>query len=126
MDPRRPLRVLIVDDDRDSLMTLGELLQSEGMEVHMLRRGAGVPAAVEQFYPDVVLLDIGLPDRSGFDLAEELIGRYGEHAPLLIAVTGYSSEAEREMARDSGFHSFIAKPYDPRTLLRRLSLLRPK
>ena len=122
----RPLRVLIVDDDRDSLLTLGELLQSEGFDVQMLRRGEGVPAKVEQFHPDVVLLDIGLPDRSGFDLAEELSQRYGEHAPLLIAVTGYSSEAERNMARESGFHHFIAKPYDPLSLLRRLSLLRPR
>jgi DNA-binding response OmpR family regulator len=124
--PKRPLRVLIVDDDRDTLLTLGELLRGEGMEVQLLRRGEGVPAAVEQFHPDVVLLDIGLPDRSGFDLAEELTERYGEHAPLLIAVTGYSSEVERRMARESGFHHFIAKPYDPQTLLRRLALLRPK
>jgi two-component system OmpR family response regulator len=122
----RPLRVLIVDDDRDSLLTLGELLQSEGFDVQMLRRGKGVPAKVEQFHPDVVLLDIGLPDRSGFDLAEELTERYGEHAPLLIAVTGYTSEAERNMARESGFDHFIAKPYDPQSLLRRLALLRPR
>jgi two-component system OmpR family response regulator len=124
--PRRALRVLIVDDDRDSLLTLGELLHDQGFDVQMLRRGEEVPAKVEQFHPDVVLLDIGLPDRSGFDIAEELSERYGEHAPLLIAVTGYSSEAERKMARESGFHHFIAKPYDPQSLLRRLSLLRPR
>lgn len=126
LSPKRPLRVLIVDDDRDTLLTLGELLGSQGFDVQMLRRGEEVPAKVEQFHPDVVLLDIGLPDRSGFDIAEELSERYGEHAPLLIAVTGYSSEAERKMARESGFHHFIAKPYDPQSLLRRLSLLRPR
>jgi DNA-binding response OmpR family regulator len=123
--PRR-LRVLIVDDDRDTLLTLGVLCRAEGMEVQMLRRGAAVPAAVAQFVPDVILLDIGLPDRSGFDVAEELTERYGEHGPLLIAVTGYASESEREMARVSGFHHFIAKPYDPQSLLRRLSLLKPR
>jgi DNA-binding response OmpR family regulator len=124
--PPRPLRVLIVDDDRDTLLTLGVLCRAEGMDVQMLRRGAAVPAAVAQFVPDVILLDIGLPDRSGFDVAEELTERYGEHRPLLIAVTAYSSEAEREMARVSGFHHFIAKPYDPQMLLRRLTLLKPK
>jgi DNA-binding response OmpR family regulator len=124
--PKGRLRVLIVDDDRDSLLTLGELLRDEGMEVHMLRRGEGVPAAVEQFVPDIVLLDIGLPDRSGFDIAEELSQRHAARAPLLIAVTGYSSEAERAMAKESGFHHFIAKPYDPKALVRRLSLLRPR
>jgi len=123
--PPRPLRVLIVDDNRDSLLTLGMLCRSEGMDVQMLRRGAEVPAAVAQFVPDVVLLDIGMPDRSGFDVAEELTELYGEHRPLLIAVTAYSSEKEREMARLSGFHHFIAKPYDPQTLLRRLTLLKP-
>jgi DNA-binding response OmpR family regulator len=124
--PLRALRVLIVDDDRDTLLTLGMLCRSEGMEVEMLRRGAPVPAAVAQFVPDVILLDIGLPDRSGFDVAEELSERYGEHGPLLIAVTAYASETEREMARISGFHHFIAKPYDPQSLLRRLSLLKPR
>jgi DNA-binding response OmpR family regulator len=124
--PPRSLRVLIVDDDRDTLVTLGMLCRAEGMDVHMLRRGAAVPAAVAQFVPDVILLDIGLPDRSGFDVAEELSERYGEHGPLLIAVTGYASESEREMARVSGFHHFIAKPYDPQSLLRRLSLLKPR
>jgi DNA-binding response OmpR family regulator len=124
--PPRPLRVLIVDDDRDTLLTLGVLCRAEGMDVQMLRRGAAVPAAVAQFVPDVILLDIGLPDRSGFDVAEELTELYGEHGPLLIAVTAYTSEAEREMARVSGFHHFIAKPYDPQMLLRRLSLLKPR
>jgi DNA-binding response OmpR family regulator len=123
---RRALRVLIVDDNRDSLVTLAALCRTEGVDVQMLRRGAEVPAAVAQFVPDVILLDIGLPDRSGFDLAEELAERYGEHRPLLIAVTAYSSENEREMARLSGFHHFIAKPYDPQSLLRRLSLLKPR
>ena len=59
-------------------------------------------------------------------MAEELTERYGEHRPLMIAVTAYSSEAEREMARESGFHHFIAKPYDPQTLMRRLTVLKPK
>ena len=123
--PRR-LRVLVVDDNRDSLLTLSMLCRDEGMEVAMLRGGEAVPTVVEQFKPDVILLDIGLPDRSGFDVAEELTERYGEHRPLMIAVTAYSSEAEREMARESGFHHFIAKPYDPQTLMRRLTVLKPK
>jgi CheY-like chemotaxis protein len=123
--PRR-LRVLVVDDNRDSLLTLSILCRDEGMEVAMLRGGEAVPTVVEQFKPDVILLDIGLPDRSGFDVAEELTERYGEHRPLMIAVTAYSSEAERQMARESGFHHFIAKPYDPQTLIRRLTLLKPR
>src|SRR5437899_11812294 len=84
--PPRALRVLIVDDDRDTLLTLGMLCRAEGMDVQMLRRGAAVPAAVAQLVPDVILIDIVLPDRSGFDAAEDLTERYVEHGPLLIAL----------------------------------------
>jgi DNA-binding response OmpR family regulator len=117
----RPLRVLIADDERDSLVTLGILCRGEGMEVRLVRQGEQVVAAVADFSPDVVLLDLGMPDRSGLDIAAELSERYSEHGPLLIAVTGYSSEADRRMAKQSGFDDFIAKPYDPQSLLRRLA-----
>jgi two-component system, OmpR family, alkaline phosphatase synthesis response regulator PhoP len=85
-----------------------------------------VPGAVANFAPDVVLLDLAMPDRGGLDLAEELTERYGEQVPWLIAVTAYASEADRQMAKASGFHDFIAKPYDPRTLLQRLALIKPR
>jgi DNA-binding response OmpR family regulator len=120
----QPLRVLIADDERDSLLTLGMLCRGEGMEVRLVRGGEEVPRAVAEFSPDVLLLDLGMPDRSGLDIAEELKERYGEHGPVLIAVTAFSSEADRRMAKESGFHDFIAKPYDPSSLLRRLSTLK--
>ena len=120
----QPLRVLIADDERDTLVTLGLLCRGEGMDVRMVRFGEDVPPAVAEFTPDVVLLDLGLPDRSGLDVAEELTERYGGGGPVLIAVTGYSSESDRQMAKASGFHDFIAKPYDPHSLLRRLAAIK--
>jgi DNA-binding response OmpR family regulator len=120
----QPLRVLIADDERDTLVTLGLLCRAEGMEVRMVRWGEEVLPALADFTPDVVLLDLGLPDRSGLDVAEEVKERYGEGSPLLIAVTAFSSEADRRMAKQSGFDDFIAKPYDPQTLLRRLSAIK--
>lgn len=119
-----PLRVLIADDERDSLLTLGMLCRGEGMEVRLVRRGKDVPLAVADFSPDIILLDLGMPDRGGLDIAEELSERYGGARPVLIAVTAFSSERDRQMAKESGFHDFIAKPYDPQTLLRRINSFR--
>jgi len=66
------LRVLIADDERDSLLTLGMLCRGDGMDVRLVRRGKEVPLAAAEFSPDVILLDLGMPDRSGLDIAEEL------------------------------------------------------
>lgn len=120
-----PLRVLIADDEHDSLLTLGLLCRGEGMEIRLVRRGAEVPKAVADFKPDVVLLDLAMPDRGGMDLAEELTSTYGDRCPVLIAVTAFATETDREMAKESGFHDFIAKHYDPQTLLLRLAALKP-
>jgi two-component system, chemotaxis family, CheB/CheR fusion protein len=104
--------VLVVDDQRDMLITLGILLRSEGMLVELGEKGAEVNAAVEAFNPDVVLLDIEMPDRSGLQVAVELVQRYGERCPVLIAVTGHSTEAARRLTAKSGFRHHVAKPYD--------------
>ena len=110
--------MLIVDDQRDMLMTLGILLRSEGMLVRLGEKGAEVEAAVEAFGPDVVLLDIEMPDRSGLQVAMELVQRYGERCPVLIAVTGHNSEAARRLSAKSGFRHHVPKPYDFDALIR--------
>jgi two-component system CheB/CheR fusion protein len=118
--------VLIVDDDRDTLLTLGLLLREAGIYVHLLRSGEQVMDAVASFRPDVVVLDLVLPDRSGLEIAEEIALRYPNERPVLIAITGYSSESDRRLAKAAGFQEFIAKPYDPQALLRRLAALRAR
>ena len=125
-EPSQPLRILIVDDDRDTLLTLGLLLRDAGMYVHLLRTGKEVMDAVASFRPDVVVLDLVLPDRSGLEIAEEIVMRYGDERPVLVAITAYSSEQDRRLAKAAGFRDFIAKPYDPQALLRRLAALREK
>ena len=122
----RPLRVLVADDERDTLVTLGILCRDAGMQVRLVKWGEDVIPAVREFAPDVILLDLGMPDRGGNDIAEELTETYGESVPTLIAVTGYGSEQDRRMAREAGFHDFIAKPYDPQSLLKRLAVIKPR
>jgi CheY-like chemotaxis protein len=111
------VRVLIADDNRDAVMTLGILLRSEGHEVWSVQAGAEVAKAVREFKPELVLLDLGMPDRSGYAVAQQLCREYGPNCPILIAVTGQTSSAAKEMAEVSGFHRFIAKPYDAEDLL---------
>jgi len=124
--PRRNVRIIIADDERDSLLTLGVLLRSEGYEVRLVRHGNDVPRAVAEFQPDAVLLDIGMPDRSGHDVAEELRQRYGEACPVLIAVTAHSTPADLAMTKSSGFKHHVGKPYDPQALLKLLASLSTK
>jgi DNA-binding response OmpR family regulator len=119
------LRVLIVDDERDTVMTLGILLRSEGFDVKLAECGAEVPAMVEQFKPHAVLLDLVMPDRSGLELARELRQRHAGDCPILIAITGRRAADTQELALGCGFQHLVQKPYDPDALLTLVSSLQP-
>jgi two-component system CheB/CheR fusion protein len=121
----RPLRVLVADDNRDTVMMLGILLRSEGMVVRLTTKGAEVQAAVGEFRPDAVLLDIGMPDRSGLQVALDLSREYGEKCPVLIAVTAHSTDAAKRLTAKSGFRHHVDKPYDPDALLRLVASVEP-
>ena len=121
----RPLRVLVADDNRDTVMMLGILLRSEGMVVRLTTKGAEVQDAVGEFRPDAVLLDIGMPDRSGLQVALDLSREYGPKCPVLIAVTGHSSDAAKRLTAKSGFRHHVDKPYDPDALLRLVASVEP-
>jgi len=111
-------RILVADDDKDTVLSLIALLREEGYEVRGVHRGSEVLQAVFNFAPDVVLLDIGMPQMSGYDVARTLRERYGSARPALIAVTGRAGEADRRHAHAAGFEHHVAKPYEPRALLR--------
>lgn len=125
MRNKRALRVLIADDDRDTVMTLGILLRSEAIDVRLATGGSEVPALVEEFRPDAVLLDIAMPDRSGLLVALELKGRYGPRCPVLIAVTAHNTEAAKRLTAKGGFQHHVAKPYDPDHLVKLLASIEP-
>jgi DNA-binding response OmpR family regulator len=113
----RRLRILIADDDRDAAAMLAVLLVEEGYEVREVYRGDAVMRFVREFDPDVVLLDIGMPGMSGYEVARTLKEERGSSAPLLIAVTGWSKGADRVLGRIVGFDHYVTKPYDPGMLL---------
>jgi signal transduction histidine kinase len=117
--PARPAdayRILVVDDNVDSAEIVSALLQFAGHEVHMAHDGAGAIEAALRLKPDVVFLDIGLPDMSGVDVAAALRGRAELEKTVLIALTGYGQDKDRMGAMAAGFNHHLTKPVNMETL----------
>src|SRR5688500_13011309 len=108
-----PLRVLVVDDNIDTAQSLSWLLESSGHEVRAAHRGLDAIDAALDFRPDAVLLDVGLPDVDGFEVARRLRALPGFERTLLIAATGYSRDHHRRRAAEAGFDHYLIKPFDP-------------
>jgi CheY-like chemotaxis protein len=109
-------RSLVVDDNVDSAEIVSALLEFAGPDVHMAHDGAGAIEAALRLGPDVVFLDIGLPDMSGVEVAEKLRG-YPELAKtVLIALTGYGQDKDRMGAMAAGFNHHLTKPVNMETL----------
>jgi DNA-binding response OmpR family regulator len=115
---RRGLRVLVADDDRDSVLTLMMLLRDEGHEVRGVYSGRQVMGHVLDFDPDVVLLDIAMPELSGWEVARTIRARRGADRPMLIGISGeYKQGSDRVLAQILGFNHYLVKPYAPAELL---------
>jgi CheY-like chemotaxis protein len=110
-----PLRILIADDEHDAVLALTLLLRDEGHEVRGVYRGDAVIEAVTEFSPDVVLLDLGMPHLTGYQVARELRIRYSAARPHLIALTGLADD--KRLAYLAGIDHHVAKPYDPAALI---------
>lgn len=104
-------KILVVDDDVTALETLGELLKQWGHEVKVASDGSSALETVIHYQPEVVILDIGLPDMEGYEVARQI--RQGERGQeiLLVALTGYGEEA-RHRSRETGFDYHFTKPVD--------------
>ncbi len=123
---RDRLRILLVEDDPDSAWGLSRLLQLNGYEVEIAADGHAAVAAARKTRPDVVLLDIGLPGMSGFEVARALREGRPRRDLRLIAVTGYGLEKDRARAREAGFDDHMTKPVDLDQLLAKLAEARTK
>ena len=111
-------RVLIVDDDADSADLLVQLLEMRGHHVLSVNSASQAVAAAATFRPEVAILDVGLPDLSGYELAQLLRKCEGLANCKLIAVTGYSGEAVLARSKNAGFDLHLVKPVDPFNLVR--------
>lgn len=124
----RPLRVLLVDDDRDTVDGLAFILRDEGDVVQCAYTGKEVLPMVSIFRPDAVILDIVIPHMSGYALAQAIRHSFTHVSrPLLIAVSGMWKETpDRKVAQQSGFDEHLIKPCEPAAILRLLAALRPR
>ncbi len=124
---RNQQRVLIVDDERDTVATLMQLLADEGYQVRGVYKARDAIAAMRDFDPDAVLLDLALPDVSGWEAARQIRGRYGDKRPVLIAITGrYKQPSDRLLGQLAGFDHQLEKPCDPQELITLLAKQPPR
>ena len=110
-------RVLIADDNRDSAETLAALLRMEGHEVTSVHDGPVALSAFNEIKPEVVLLDIGMPGLTGYDVARKMRQSAAGLAARLIAITGWGQDVDKERAFAAGFDYHLTKPVDPHRLI---------
>lgn len=121
--PARALRIIVADDNRDTAISLAMVLRDEGHEVLEVYRGDAVLRLAAQTRPDVLILDIGMPGMTGFEIAHALRQQLGVACPLLIAVTAWTQRAARELGKLTGFSHYFTKPCATSDLLDILSSL---
>jgi DNA-binding response OmpR family regulator len=111
--------VLIIDDSRDAAIPLATFLNKFGYETHVINQPELVRSSIDEFRPDIILLDLRMPRMNGIETATLI--RSDGFTGLLIAVTGCADEESRERAREAGFDHYLVKPVYFPTLM---SLLR--
>jgi DNA-binding response OmpR family regulator len=114
--PSHP-NLLIVDDYPDALDVWGLYLRAEGFNVVTASDGQTAFAEAVRQKPDVIVMDLELPGKSGFDVARDLKARTDTCEIPLIAATGYSQVKQIELAREAGFDAVMVKPCDPQSLV---------
>jgi DNA-binding response OmpR family regulator len=121
----RSLRILIADDERDTVLTLMMLLRDEGHEVRGVYTGRQVLDAVRGFDPDVVVLDIAMPELSGWEVARTIRMHADGNRRMLIGISGeYKNHVDKLLSTVVGFDHYLLKPYSPSALIALLEPLR--
>ena len=105
-----PLKVLVVDDNVDTVLSFSMLLKASGHEVRTAHDGPTAVQVALDYQPDVVLLDIGLPGLNGYQVAKRIRQEPNLKNVVLVALTGYGQEADRQTALEAGFNHHLVKP----------------
>lgn len=105
-------RILIADDNDDALQTLSWLLESHGHEVHTARDGLEAVEAAAAVRPEIVILDIGMPNLDGYGAAERIRGQPWGRPMKLVAQTGWGQPSDKQRAKQAGFDLHLTKPID--------------
>ena len=110
--PDMSVRILLVDDNVDAAETLSVLLESAHHEIRVVNSGRAALLAVEEFMPDIVFLDIGMPEMNGFEVAQKIRGNPRAGNPVLVALTGWGGDRDRQRSKKAGFDEHLTKPAD--------------
>jgi signal transduction histidine kinase len=106
-------RILVADDNKDAADSLAMLLELAGHEVRVAHNGRAALALAQAFRPNTALLDIGMPDMNGYEVAKELRREPWGAQIRLIALTGWGQDSDRQTASRAGFNHHVTKPVDP-------------
>jgi len=120
-----PLRILVADDNQDSAESLALLLQMMGHEVRTELDGARAVETAQAFHPQVVLLDLGMPQLNGYEAARRIRALPGGDDVVLIAQTGWSQPEDRRRSQEAGFDHHVVKPIPSGSLEKLLTARRP-
>src|SRR5215213_636334 len=120
--PKR-FRILVVDDNHDSALSLAMMLSIMGHETRTAHDGESAVDTAESFLPEVVLLDIGLPKLNGYEVAQRIREQPWGVSMFLIAVTGWGQEEDRQRSSEVGLNVHMVKPVEPAALERLLAEL---
>jgi CheY-like chemotaxis protein len=104
------LRVLVVDDNVDTVLGFSLLLKAQGHDVRTAYNGPDAVKTAAEFHPHVIMLDIGLPGLNGYEVAKQIRAEPDGKEALLIALTGYGQESDRRSSSDAGFDHHLVKP----------------
>jgi CheY-like chemotaxis protein len=111
-------RILVVDDNKDAALSLAGLLQLSGAEVHTAHDGEQALGLTAQMEFDVVILDIGLPEKNGYEVAREIRTLPWGPEAVLLALTGWGQAEDRALSKEAGFDHHLVKPVIPGDLLK--------
>jgi len=117
----RPYRILVVDDNEDALVLLGEALAGVGHDVRTASSPHGALEVIKQWKPELAILDIGLPVMDGYELASRIRSEMAGDVPRLFALTGYSQQDDRARIREAGFDAHFVKPVEVQHLLEHMA-----
>jgi len=117
-------RLLIVDDNADAADALRMNLEQAGYTVRVAHSGTDAMTAFRELQPEVVVLDLGLPDLSGVDVARAIRGRREGRDVVLIALTGWGRDEDRARTAEAGFDEHLTKPVDALVLLQVIAMHR--
>lgn len=118
------MRVMVIDDNQPSAQTMGWAIEAMGHDVMIVHDGVAAIEAAKSFQPDAVLLDIGMPGMSGYDVCRAMRALPGLERATFIAQTGWGQEEHRRRSREAGFHHHLVKPVDFADLGRLLAAAR--